>query len=56
MTATTLRREILGGVAVNMAAEVGATNWVECVVNFNQTSSSTEPHKPYNHAHSPKQV
>ena len=54
MTATTLRREILGGVAVNMAAEVGATNWVQCVVNFNQTS--TEPHKPYNHAHSPKQV
>ena len=33
MTATTLRREILGGVAVNMAAEVGATNWVECIVN-----------------------
>ena len=49
MTATTLRREILGGVAVNMAAEVVVQlNWVRVYCQYNQTS--TEPHnKPYNH-------
>ena len=48
MTATTLRREILGGAAVNMAAEVVVQlNWVRVYCQYNQTS--TEPHnKPYN--------
>ncbi len=45
MTATTLRREILGGAAVNMAAEVVVQlNWVRVYCQYNQTS--TEPHKP----------
>ena len=46
MTATTLRREILGGAAVNMAAEVVVQlNWVRvCIVNTIKLAQSRISH------------